>query len=97
MADPIADLVANIVTQLDPTTLSAIREFLIANEKEVYPIFRDMLIYQQELEHAAAIISPFTLITNVLGMILLRLLYIMVFSFLLLIFGIGLYLWETIE
>jgi hypothetical protein len=76
MADPVAHLVAEIVGELEPVILDAIREFLIANEKEIYPIFRGMIMYEQELIRAAAVISPFTLITKVLGMILLRLLYI---------------------
>lgn len=68
-----------MVGELDPTTLNAIREFLIANEKELYPIFRDLIIYDQELARPSAVISPFTVIAKVLGMILLRLLYIMGF------------------
>ncbi len=41
-----------------------------------------MVIYEQEMARAAAVISPFTLIAKILGMILLRLLYIIGFCLL---------------
>lgn len=60
MADPVANLVAEAARNLNPATLAVIREFLIANEGDIQPIFRHIIIHEQERTRATAVVRPWS-------------------------------------